>query len=65
MLSRAERERFAGWCEDEARGTEGLVEQMRKLPASALVVPHYEERIFALRLVARLLRSIEDAEVGG
>ena len=60
MLTASERERFAGWAEEEARGTEGIMEQMKKLPASAMLAPHYGERAFALRLVARLLRSIED-----
>jgi hypothetical protein len=59
-LTAEERGRFADWLEERAVSNEGMMEQMKKLPASVMLVPHYGEEVLALRLVARILRGIED-----
>ena len=63
MLTREERERFAAWCEQDAAGTMGLVEQMARLPGNAGVAGVAKLKrteAMAQQIVAKMLRSIEE-----
>lgn len=63
MLSRDERERFAGWCEQDAASTLGIVEQMKTLPQSPtmeFIAKKKKTEAMAQKIVALLLRSIEE-----
>lgn len=60
MLSRDERERFAAWCEQDADGTLGLVEQMAKLPNMDVIIKLKRTEAMAQKIVAKILRSTED-----
>lgn len=60
MLSQEERERFAVWCEQDAHGTLGLIEQMERLPHTEGIVKLKRTEAMAQQIVAKLLRSIEE-----
>jgi len=63
FLSREERERFAAWCEQDAAGTLGIVEQMAKLPGGPAMEGLMKKRkteAMAQQIVAKILHSIED-----
>lgn len=58
-LSTEERERFAAWLEQDAEGTRGLIEQMKRLPNSTGLVHLKTEEMEAEVIVARMLRATE------
>lgn len=61
LLSKEERERFAAWCEAEARTNDGINEQAKKLgPVGEGLIKRNRISSSALIIVATMLRSIED-----
>ena len=63
LLDQHDRNRFAEYCEHEAHSTRGLVEQMEKLPGTAIIAKQFRAEAMAFAIVAKKLRSIEDASV--
>jgi len=61
MLTAEERERFAAWCEEDAKTTFGLVEQMGKLLGGGIEAVAKRKRTEALAqsIVAKMLRSAQ------
>ena len=63
MLSKEERERFAAWLEQDAAGTDGLLQQMAKLPNTEAIAKVKRAESMAQKIVAKMLRSIEGMEI--
>ena len=67
LLTQAERDRFAAWCEREAQSDEQMATQWEKMsnqlnPHDALV-KRLRAEAAAKKVVARVLRSIESEEI--
>jgi len=63
-LSKAERERFAQWLEQEASDYTGLVGQMKLLPSiPAQFIKNREYEIECHLVVARKLRLIQEESI--
>ena len=59
-LTHEERNRFAEWLEKDAVSTEGLIEQMMKIPRMETIIKIKRIEVSAQRIVAKMLRSVED-----
>lgn len=62
-LTKEERDKFTAWLEQDASSTEGLMEQMKKLPNMSLIIQKKHVEVMSQRIVAKLLQSIEDSEI--
>ena len=59
-LTKEEREKFAAWCEEDARQNNQLAAQAGNLPGMGPVVKMLKTEAMAMTVVARKLRQIED-----
>ena len=68
-LSQQERDRFATWLEQDAKTTEGMIEQMKKLSMGAALHEAMTKKMkteaAAMLIVAARLRSTEKDTIGG
>ena len=59
MLSNEERERFADYCERNAKDYDALAEQAEKLPSMIPAAKHLKAKAVSYALVANDLRTAE------
>lgn len=57
ILTAAERQKFAEYCEAQAFANTGILEQMKKLKIPEVVIQARQEEIKAFSLIAKILRS--------
>lgn len=62
LLTRAERDRFAAYLENEARSDEELAKQVDKIGPEVLA-KKYRVEALAARVIAKKLREIEDQTI--
>ena len=60
ILDKTDRDRFAIYLETEADSSDGIAEQMLKLPATRVFAEREKEYAKACRVVAEKLRRTED-----
>ena len=65
FLTREEREKFITYLEQDAAGTQGLVDQMDKLPGTETIAKMKRIEIAAQKIVVRMLKSTEEMSIGG
>lgn len=63
LLSKEEREKFAGWCRERARENRGLVEQMAKISVPQQLGDKLSSEASAYEVVASILESITEETI--
>lgn len=59
-LSKEEREKFAAYLEEDAKTTEGLIEQMKRINTAEAITRRYLTLVAAKKLVAHDLRNTHE-----
>lgn len=58
-LTPEERDKFAKYLEEDAEGTLGLIEQMKKVPGMEAIIKLKTIEVLSQKTVIRMLRSTE------
>jgi len=64
LLTPEERDRFALWLERQAEASKGITEQMEKLGLPLEVLQKEKVKMVACMVVAKMLHSVEDMNIG-
>ena len=65
LLSDAERQRFADWCEREAQTNQELIRFLEQQPGTYGIVQAKKAEALACRVVCKMLRDVESFSIGG
>lgn len=64
LLTAQERDRFASWLEREVETGKGMIQQMEKMGNMQMFIDKMKREMTAYLIVARVLRTTEDASIG-